>query len=103
MANSTYNILEMRVIDRGPEAPVEAYVLIDNPTDFLPVGGWYSALVPTDRMSLDFLGESIATQSFLHWEQLAPDRIAAWQQAEIKRLQEQILELCGELARRQLP
>lgn len=101
MANSHYSILEFRVIDRGQNA-VEAFILITDPTDFLPIGGWYGAKVPDDISSLQFISDAMTSQSFLQWDRRAPDETTAWQQEQIKQLQEQNMALCMEVARKQI-
>jgi hypothetical protein len=111
MADSTYNILEMRIVDRGSNV-CDLYILIDNPTDFLPIGGWYTkTLWPDDpspsiaamQAALEQLGSEVGRQAFLtEWQQGAPDEQTQWQQDEIKTLREALTRAYDELARRQM-
>lgn len=101
MATSTYNILEYRCIVHPDRT--DLYVLIDNPVDFLPIGGWRKKSIGPDVPSLPAIGHALETQEILSWERAAPDVDTQWQQDDIKMLREQIDELCRELVSRLTP
>lgn len=110
MANSFYGIRECRIVMRQTE--FDLFVLIDNPTDFLPVGGWYCKTVaPADGKAYfedaaRALETAMRSQAYLTlddgWTKEAPDENTQWQQDEIKRVRDANMELSMEVARLRL-
>ena len=72
MANSTYDILEFRCVVL-PEW-TELYVRISNPTDFLPIGGWYKKIIPATEQSLPALQHALLYSEYLSWDRGAPPK-----------------------------
>lgn len=98
MANSTYTVLEYRV-QTHPDR-VEIYILINNPTDFMEVGGWYKRSYPKDIPSLDMLELALMSQEYLadpEWTREAPAEMD-FLQREVEELRRQRLDLHMELA-----
>jgi hypothetical protein len=65
MANSTYDILETRLVYQPDTQSWDAYICISHPTDSLPIGGWYKKPVPPDQDALAALGKACDTQEYL--------------------------------------
>jgi hypothetical protein len=70
MANSTYPILETRCVVE--EAYSFIYVKIGDANDFIPIGGWYRAVISAEVPCLPFLENALCTQAYLSWTRKSP-------------------------------
>lgn len=71
MANSTFEILEIRAVIK-PELS-ELYVLLSQPSDgMIGVQGWWKKTIPASEQALTTLQQALETQDFFNWDRGAP-------------------------------
>lgn len=95
MADSRYEILEYRCYIK--EDVSELYIRISNPTDFLPIGGWYKKSISRDEATLEVLQQDLLNQAFLvgkEWKREAPPSDASIPQLHSHEALE-VLTLCS--------
>jgi hypothetical protein len=106
MADSTYKILEYRIVDNTTADGLDdvwAYICITDPTDFLPIGGWYGKQVPVDAPAHDFLSRALASGDFLtQWEHVAPDDVNRDMQARYDALMRHVEDMTQREAERMM-